>query len=159
MLARKIILGFGLAMLLPMVIHQGVEVIRPMPQYQRHQIPNYYQTLQRASDEEKPHLQAEQQRLNAEWGTAQKRWSKSHFFAGVGAGIATTLIGSFVAAPAVAGGLMLGGIFSFLGGCGFYWLDLNAVGRLGVLLAGFLVLLWIGYRRLSDPKQGSAVSV
>ena len=48
---------------------------------------------------------------------------------------------------------MLGGIFTFTGGCAWYWTDLSRQGRFLVLLVAFIVLLWIGYQRLSELKQ------
>jgi hypothetical protein len=75
-------------------------------------------------------------------------------------GIAVTLIGSLVRAQAIGGGLMLGGIFTFTGGCFYYWDDLPPAGRFGVLCLAFVVLLWIGYQRLAElqPSRPRAES-
>lgn len=153
MLARKIILGFGFAVLLPMLIHYGIELISPRPDWKEYQVQNYYERHQRASPEEQERLEAEKNRLDEQRQTAEKRWSQTHFFAGVPIGILVILLGSLIRVQAVGGGLMLGGIFTFTEGCVWYWGDLEPVGRFLVLLAAFAVLLWIGYQRLSELKQ------
>ncbi len=99
MLARKIILGFGFAAVLPLLVHYGIEAF---------------------------------------------------LFIGAPLGIAVTVAGSLVGAPAIGGGLMLGGIFTFTEGCFYRWGDLEPVGRFLVLLVAFAVLLWIGYQRLHE---------
>ena len=153
MLARKIILGFGFAVLLPMLIHYGIELISPMPEWNKYQVQNYYERHQRASAQEQESLEAEKNKADDRREVVQKKWSQTHFFVGVPIGILITLLGSLIRVQAVGGGLMLGGIFSFTEGCAWYWMDLNPVGRFLVLLAAFVVLLWIGYQRLSELKQ------
>lgn len=153
MLARKIILGFGFAVLLPMLIHYGIEVFSPSPEWKEYQVQNYHERHQRASPEEQERLEAERNRLEDQREAAQKRWSQTHFFVGVPIGIAITLLGSLIRVQAVGGGLMLGGIFTFTEGCWWYWEPLSRLGRFLVLLVAFGVLLWIGYQRLSELKQ------
>ncbi|MBI3616156.1 MAG: hypothetical protein HY211_06535 [Candidatus Omnitrophica bacterium] len=153
MLARKIILGFGFAVLLPMLIHQGIELVSPRLDYKRYQIENYHQKYKQASTEEQAQLEAEKHRMAEKWDADQKRDSRIHFFVGVPLGIAVVLLGSFLKVQAVGGGLMLGGIFTFMEGCGWYWWNLDQLGRFLVLLTAFAVLLWIGYKRFSELKQ------
>lgn len=152
MLARKIILGFGFAILLPMLIHYGIELISPRPDYRQYEIENYYERHRRASSEEQERLETEQNRLRAQRQAAQDQWERIHFFVGAPLGIVVTLIGSFVRVQAIGGGLMLGGIFTFTEGCFWYWSDLPRAGRFLVLLVAFGVLMWIGYQRLSELK-------
>jgi hypothetical protein len=155
MLARKIILGFGFAALLPMLIHYGIEFVSPRPEYRQYQIENYYERHKQASPDEQKQLEAEKTGLDAQHRTAQDLWEQIHFFVGVPVGIVVTLLGSFIRVQAIGGGLMLGGIFTFTKGCAWYWLDLPRGGRFLVLLVAFGVLLWIGYQRLSELKQPS----
>ena len=129
MLTWKIILGFGFAVLLPMLIHFGIEMFAPYPNS------NY----------------SEQHRLLS--ALMRYRWSQIHFFVGVPIGTAMTLIGSLIRVQAVGSGLMLGGIFTFTTGCVMYWGHLSRIGRFLVLLIVFGVLLWISYQRLSELKQ------
>ncbi len=158
MLARKLILGFGFAVLLPMLIHYGIDVFVPGPSSRE-----YYQQQQdisererAASGEQKAALRAERKQLEAAHQLKEDRSERVHFFVGAPLGILVTLVGSFVRAQAIGGGLMLGGILTFTGGCAWYWADLSRPGRFLVLLVAFGVLLWIGYQRLAElqkPKQ------
>lgn len=156
MLARKIILGFGFAIVLPMLVHFGIEIFSPAPDWSKYQVENYYERHKRASEEEQIRLEAERKDLQDKHEAARKKWSQIHFFLGVPIGIALTLLGSFVRVQAVGGGLMLGGIFTFTEGCFWYWMDLNRFGRFFLLLITTGVLLWIGYQRLSELKSPKA---
>jgi hypothetical protein len=158
MLARKLILGFGFAALLPMLIHYGIDVFIPGPDrrqyYQQQQ--DIREREQAASSEQKAALRRERQQLEDAHQAQEDRSGQIHFFVGAPIGILVTLVGSFVRAQAIGGGLMLGGIFTFTGGCAWYWADLSRPGRFLVLLVAFGVLLWIGYQRLAElqkPKQ------
>ena len=154
MLARKLILGFGFAVLMPLLIHYGIETFSPAPERtdQWRERSRLQERMQEASGEEKGQLRAELDRWDEAQAARQQRSSRWHFYIGAPLGILVTLVGSFVTAQAIGGGLMLGGIFTFTGGCFWYWGDLSRVGRFGVLLAAFLVLLWIGYQRLAELK-------
>ena len=156
MLARKIILGFGFAALLPMLIHYGIDVVCPWPpegsQYYR-ELSRLQNLEEEAAGEQKTRLRLQREQLQAARETQQKESSKVHFFVGTPLGILVTLLGSFIRAQAIGGGLMLGGIFTFTGGCFYYWDDLPRLGRFLVLLVAFIVLMWIGYQRLSELKQ------
>ncbi len=156
MLARKIILGFGFAVLMPMLIHYGIDVFLPQTDWRAH-----YQELNRLREREndaeapaeKARLRAEREAYEQRHETQREQSGRIHFFVGAPIGILVTLIGSFVHAQAIGGGLMLGGIFTFTGGCAWYWADLSRPGRFAVLLVAFVVLLWIGYQRLSELRK------
>jgi hypothetical protein len=164
MLARKLILGFGFAVLMPMLIHYGIDVFVPTPSW-RHEPSADYQKIYRlredekraASESERVKIRAQidqlQSQQDARTTARQEQSGRIHFFVGAPIGIVVTLIGSFIRAQAIGGGLMLGGIFTFTGGCAWYWADLSRPGRFAVLLVAFVVLLWVGYQRLSELKQ------
>ena len=153
MLAQKLILGLGFALLVPMLVHQGIELVRPEPDYKQYQVQNYSERYRAALPEERVRLDAEKRRLDDLRETAQKRWSKFRFLTGALIGMAVTLIGAFIAVPAVSNGFMAGGLFTFMGSCGFYWMNMSQSGRFFLLLGVFGVLLWIGYQKLSELKQ------
>src|SRR5436190_20446868 len=145
--ARKIILGFGFAVV-PLLVHYGIEAFHPSvptPEVRRLRLRE-----EQATGDEKVQLRDQRERMEAELGTQQRASSRLHFFVGAPLGIAVTVAGSLVGAPAIGGGLMLGGIFTFTEGCFYRWGDLEPVGRFLVLLVAFAVLLWIGYQRLHD---------
>ena len=95
-------------------------------------------------------LRDQRERAEADLRTQERASSRLHFFIGAPLGIAVTVAGSLVGEPAIGGGLMLGGIFTFTEGCFYRWGDLEPVGRFLVLLVAFAVLLWIGYQRLHE---------
>ena len=156
MLARKIILGFGFAVLMPMLIHFGIDAFVPSSNDRE-----YYQEVNRLREAEhdatgggeKARLRSQREQLEARHTTQSNQTERVHFFIGAPLGIIVTLLGSFIRAQAIGGGLMLGGIFTFTGGCAYYWMDLSRPGQFLVLLVAFVVLLWIGYQRLSELKQ------
>jgi len=152
MLARKIILGFGFAAVLPLLVHYGIEAFHPsIP------TPETYDEIRRlrlreeqATGDEKVQLRDQRERMEADLRTQERASSRLHFFIGAPLGIAVTVAGSLVGEPAIGGGLMLGGIFTFTEGCFYRWGDLEPIGRFLVLLVAFAVLLWIGYQRLHE---------
>src|SRR5437867_3512970 len=155
MLARKIILGFGFAAVLPLLVHYGIEAFHvsiPTPETYD-EIRRLRLREEQATGDEKVQLRDQRERMEAELGelgTQQRASSRLHFFVDAPLGIAVTVAGSLVGAPAIGGGLMLGGIFTFTEGCFYRWGDLEPVGRFLVLLVAFAVLLWIGYQRLHE---------
>lgn len=155
MLARKIILGFGFALLMPMLIHYGIEVFSPRPDTRQYydQLRQLRNQERRSPPEQRAQLQSRRESLETIHRTQRLQSARVHFFIGAPLGIIVTLLGSFIRVQAIGGGLMLGGILTFTGGCAFYWTDLSRVGRFSVLLVAFIVLLWIGYQRLSELKS------
>ena len=156
MLARKIILGFGFAVVLPLLVHYGIDAFHSAPDRTGLQadIGRLYAREHDATGAEKEALRADRERLEASKRSLDRAESRIHFFVGAPIGIAVTLVGSLVRAQAIGGGLMLGGIFTFTGGCFYYWDDLPPGGRFGVLCLAFVVLLWIGYQRLAELQSG-----
>ena len=52
MLAKKFALGFGIAIIFPMMIHYGVSTFSPEPKWKDYQVENYYEKHERATPEE-----------------------------------------------------------------------------------------------------------
>jgi len=151
MLARKIILGFGFAVVLPLLVHYGIEAFHPSvptPEVRR-----LRQREEQSTGDEKVQLRDQQERMEAELRTQERASSRLHFFVGAPLGVAVTVVGSLVGAQAIGGGLMLGGIFTFSEGCFYRWADLEPVGRFLVLLVAFAVLPWIGWQRLHELTE------
>ena len=152
MLARKIILGFGFAVVLPLLVHYGIEAFHPsIPNRETYaKLARLRQREVEASGDEKAELRDRRERMEADLLAQECASSRLHFFVGAPLGVAVTVAGSLVAAQAIGGGLMLGGIFTFSEGCFYRWADLEPVGRFLVLLVAFGVLLWIGWQRLHE---------
>ena len=153
MLARKIIVGLGFALLVPMLIHQGIELVRPSPEYKQYQVQNYSERYRAALPEERVRLEAEKQRLDEDWKFAQKKWSQYRFLVGVLLSVLVVLVGSFLPVPAIGNGFLAGGLLAFLGSCAWYWTNMKPVSQFLLILGVFGLLLWIGCQRLSELKQ------
>jgi hypothetical protein len=148
MLAKKIALGFGIALILPMMIHYGVSTFSPSPDHEEYRIENYQERHERASEEEQKQLESRQQRLQEQYERSRHRFETHLFFVAVPLGIAAILTGAFVAVPAIGTGLMLGGILSITNGYLWFWSELGDPWRFGSLAVALVVLVAVGYRKL-----------
>lgn len=147
MLAKKFALGFGIAVLLPMMIHYGVRSFSKPPDWDDYEVENYYERYQRAAPEEKIRLEGERGRLEKERQTHEKRFQKHLFLVTTPLGIFAIIAGSLIAVQAIGTGLMFGGIFCLLDGYANYWTELADWMRFLSLAGGFVVLVVIGYRK------------
>jgi hypothetical protein len=66
MIAKKIALAFGLAIVLPSMIHFGVGIFTPKPKWRDYQVEDYYVKYQKATPEEKAKLDKEKKEKEAE---------------------------------------------------------------------------------------------
>jgi hypothetical protein len=146
MLAKKIALGFGIAVVFPMLIHYGVSTFVPSPKWQDYQVPGLYDP--RAPLEEKAQRQGEQQKKQEERRVAEKRFQQHLFAVAVPLGLIALLVGAFLRLPAIGTGLMFGGIFSICDGYFNYWSELADVLKFVSLLVAFALLIFLGYHRL-----------
>lgn len=149
MLAKKFALGFGIAIIFPMLVHYGVSTFSPAPKWSdRYQ---YYSQAkyQNATPAEK--VKIEQDRKNAEetWKQKEKTFQSNLFFVAVPVGILAIIVGVFSPIQAIGTGLMFGGIFTLTEGYMCYWSELQDWMRFLSLLAAFIVLICVGYRKLA----------
>lgn len=150
MLAKKFALGFGIAIIFPIMIHYGVSTFVHEPKWQDYYSDtDYYQRYQNASPAEKAKLDEEKKQNESKRRAAEKHFQKYLFIVAVPLGIAAIIIGSVMAIQAVGTGLMFGGIFSLMDGYCNYWSELADSMRFFSMLAAFVVLLFIGYRKLA----------
>ena len=148
MLARKIVLAVGLAVLIPALVYQGTELVKPNPGLQK--IAGQRPAV---TAEEALRTQAEQHQLQEKRKTDEKEWAKTYFWVAVPVGIIVTVLGSFIPVQGLSGGLMLGGSFTFLNGYTLYLSELGRLGNFLVLLVAFAALLWIGLKGFSEIRQ------
>lgn len=149
MLAKKFALGFGIAIILPMLVHYGVSTFSPRPKWRDYQIENYYERYKDASPEEKERLLEEKKELDRKRREARKRFERHLFFMAVPIGIIALVVGSMMSIQAVGTGLMFGGIFTLIDGYAWYWSELQDWMRFLSLLIAFVILIFIGYRKLA----------
>ena len=153
MLAKKFALGFGIAVVFPMMIHYGVSTFSPQPKWRDYQVENYFEQHRRAAPEEQKKLEAEKNQLEKQRKDANLRFSKHLFFVAVPLGILAIIIGAFLSIQATGTGLMFGGIFSISDGYFHYWFELPDPLKFGSMLISFIVLLLIGYKKLEINKN------
>ncbi len=152
MLAKKFALGFGIAIVFPMMIHYGISTFSPQPKWKDYQIENYYEKHERATPEEQEKLEAEKNRLEEEREKAEKRFQKHLFFVAAPLGIITIIVGAFLSIQAIGTGLMFGGIFSVCDGYFNYWYELADPLKFASMLVAFVVLIFVGYKKLEKRK-------
>jgi hypothetical protein len=142
MLAKKIALGIGLAIIFPMMIHYGVSTFCPAPKWSDYTVQGQYY----------PQKQAEQKQKEEHRKAAEKRFEQHLFVVAVPLGLAAILFGAFVRVQAIGTGLMFGGIFTICDGYANYWTELADWMRFLSLLAAFIVLLFVGYKKIEKKE-------
>ena len=83
MLAKKFALGFGIAIILPMLVHYGVSTFSPRPNWRNYYIEDYYQKYEKATPEGKAQLKEENARLEKKRRADEKRFEQHLFFVAV----------------------------------------------------------------------------
>lgn len=149
MLAKKFALGFGIAIIFPIMVHYGVSTFVPSPKWQERYENSYYQDYSNATPEAKAKLDQERKQQEQVWLAKEKRFQRALFSVAVPLGIAAILMGSLAAIQAVGTGLMFGGIFLLLDGYCNFWSELADSARFLSLLFAFIVLMYIGYKKLA----------
>jgi hypothetical protein len=139
MLAKKLALGFGLAIIFPMMIHYGVSTFSSEPKFESYAKQEEFNKT--ATPQEK--IQKEEVRESA-----QKQFEKHLYMVAVPLGLAAILIGAFSRVQSIGSGLMIGGIFSITDGYINYWSYLEDWMRFLSLLAAFAILLIVGYKKI-----------
>jgi hypothetical protein len=139
MLAKKIALGFGLAIIFPMMIHYGVSTFSPEPKFES--CAKQEEFNKTATAQEKV------QKVEAR-ESAQKQFEKHLYMVAVPLGLVAILIGAFSRVQSIGSGLMIGGIFSITDGYINYWSHLEDWMRFLSLLAAFAILLIVGYKKI-----------
>jgi hypothetical protein len=141
MLAKKFALAFGIAVVFPAMIHSGVSIFSPPPRWQDYTVAPM---IDRNS--------AEWQKKETERRAAEKVFEKHLFAVAVPLGLLAIIGGAFLLTQAIGTGLMFGGIFSVCDGYFNYWSELSHTLKFLSLLAAFIVLIFVGYRKLERKE-------
>jgi hypothetical protein len=151
MLARQIAIGFGIAIIFPLLVYYGVSTFHPAPKTQ-----DFYRTtcvFPGGGTAEERRDCAEKQRLEREaYSAAAKAFARVLVMVATPLGIAAILIGAYLGFYAIGTGLIFGGIFTVAFGYWGYWQYLEDWIRFVSLLAGFVILLFVGYRRIAISR-------
>jgi uncharacterized membrane protein YphA (DoxX/SURF4 family) len=154
MLARQIVIGFGIAIIFPLLIHYGVSTFHSAPKLESLVAaplpPN-------ATPDERKEYFAQQQQLQQQrqkaYAEAAKEFARILVSVSTPLGVAAILIGAYLSIQAVGTGLILGGILTVSWGYWNYWSYLDDWIRFASLLAGFVVLIFVGFRQARIIKS------
>jgi hypothetical protein len=148
MLARQIVVGFGIAAIIPWLIYYGLSTIYPPPKIQ-----DFYGIVEplpaTATPEERKALVAEQRKKREEFDSAARGFARTLFSVSTVLGVAAILTGAWVAPHSIGTGLILGGVFSLALGNWGYAQHLDDWLRFLSLLAGLVALVFVGFRRIA----------
>ena len=120
MLARQIAIGFGIAVIFPLLVYYGVATFYPPPNRA-----DYFAELvspgPSASAEERKEYSDRQRKAASDYNAAAKTFSRVLVLVATPLGVAAILIGAFLSIHAIGTGLILGGIASVAFGYYGYW--------------------------------------
>jgi hypothetical protein len=157
MLARQIAIGFGIALIFPLLVYYGVAMFFPPPQsagYVEAVIlpPNPTPEEKQKYLDQQRERQQEQQKRNEAYKAFAKDFARHLVIVATPLGVAAIFIGAYLALHAIGTGLIFGGIFTVTWGYWAYWQYLDNWVRFVSLLAGFAILLFVGYHRMSGAS-------
>lgn len=146
-MGKRIILGIGIAVIFTMVVFYGIYTFYPEPEKDNY-VTITYRQVKNARGEEKTTLEKERKEQRTKYNEMRDRWSRNVFFISLPFGLIALIVGIRLKVQPVSGGLMAGGIFTLIGGTGFYWEHLEELVKfiaLGIIL---IFLIWLGYKKL-----------
>ena len=153
MLAKKFALGFGIAIILPMMVHYAVRTFSPPPQSKNYIIIYDWQKYQNASAADKAAMDKESKAAQEKYQKDEKRFQRHLFFVVVPVGLLAIIVGAFAGIQAIGSGLMFGGIFAVTDGYLSYWSQLDDAMRFVSLVIAFILLIAIGYKKLANVDK------
>ncbi len=153
MLARQIVIGFGIAIIFPLLVYYGVSTFHPAPKLESSPI----QIAPNATADERKESLAQQQQLQQQrqktYADAAREFARVLAIASTPLGVAAILIGAYLSFQAIGTGLILGGVLTVAWGYWNYWSYLDDWIRFISLLAGFAILIFVGVRRTGIAKS------
>jgi hypothetical protein len=146
MLARKIVVGLGIAAIFPALIYYGLSTFYPPPR-QEDYFPS--QPLPSATTEEERKAQAaEYFKKRADYDKAAKSFANVMFTISTVLGVIAMVLGAYLTSHTVGAGLLLGGICSLALSSWAFATHLDDWFRFLTLLVGFVALLFVGFRKI-----------
>lgn len=150
MLARQIAIGFGIAMIFPLLVFYGVSTFYPAPKLGDTGTECMYRAV--TPDQRVECLQKQRAALEV-YTAANKEFTWRLIIVATPLGVAAILIGAYLPFHAIGTGLISGGIFTVAFGYWSYWQYIENWARLVSLLLGFVILLFLGCRGLAGTPQ------
>jgi lipopolysaccharide export LptBFGC system permease protein LptF len=151
MLARQIAIGFGIAIVFPLLVYYGVCTFSSAPKWNDfHETAAVYTPNQ--TREELAARQEKQKAENAAWTEANRAFSLRLLCVAAPLGYIAIVLGSLRAASGLGSGFMFGGIFAVTIGYWFHWSFVEDWLRFVSLLIALAVLVFVAYRKF--PSVG-----
>jgi hypothetical protein len=145
MLARQIAIGFGIAVIFPLLVYYGVATFYPPPNNADYSVASAMPGPT-ASAEDRQEYAARQKKARDDYNAAARAFSRVLVLVDTPLGVAAILVGAFLSIHAIGTGLILGGITTVAFGYSGYWQYLDNWMRFVSLLAGITILVFVGYR-------------
>ncbi len=157
MLAKRIAHVIAIALLLPLAVFYGVNLVHPAPDYV-----NSTELEQKKASAKTPavkrQVDQELQRRQTAFDSAQKRHDRSLFFVGYPVGMIAFLVGGIFALGADSIGLMYGGILTLVGGSGCYWANMDRWLRFETIILALVVFLLYGFWKLRSEAREAPIA-
>lgn len=153
MIGRQIAIGFGIAILFPLLIFYGVSTFGSPPRFSDYSATQSFDYAT-ATPEERAANREKQKTAQKNFHDAESQFAMRLFYASAPLGFAAILIGGFMAVSTVGTGLIFGGIFAVINGYWHYWEFIPDWQRFASLLIATAVLILIASRKL--PKGSGA---
>ena len=152
MLARQIAIGFGVAIVFPLLVYYGVSTFSPAPKWN-----DFHEQVVYAPNPTRDELIARQEKQKAEtaaWTEANRVFSLRLLCLAAPLGYLAILLSSLRVGSGLGTGFMFGGIFAATTGYWFHWSYLDDWVRFISLLIAMAVLVFVAYRQLSGTTGG-----
>jgi len=157
--ARQIVIGFGIAVVFPLLVYHAVAIFASPPTFSFNYVatpvvPNASPEQRQQAQQERQQAQQEAQKIYAE---KARHFTLILFLIAVPLGLAAIVGGGWARPNAIGTGFLLGGILTVGQGCYFHWFYLDNSLRFASLLAALLALLFVGFRSVTPSSGISAM--
>ena len=150
MLARQIAIGFGIAVVFPLLVYYGVSTFSPAPKWS-----NFHEQVTYIPNQTREEIIARQEKQKAEdaaYTEANRVFSLRLLCVAAPVGYLAIILGSLRAASGLGSGSMFGGIFAVTIGYWFHWSYVEDWIRFVSLFVALAVLVVVAYRQF--PSHG-----
>lgn len=149
-------IAMGIAILLPMLVFYGVKTFSPAPNWEDYHTGQFFEEppAEDITPAKKAEMARQREEASARYNAANKQHQMHLFFTAVPVGLIAVIAGTFIRVPALAPGMVFGGIITLVEGYLFNWPELSDPIKFVSLLTALIVLGITAYRRLgSDEKK------
>lgn len=154
---RGIAIGLGFAILLPLLVYYGVASISPPPESKDYLQDRLIAPPPPGQSEAKiADLEAERQAAEQRLDAASKAFAAKVAWISVPVGIGAVLLGAFVFADGLGGGIILGGLATIGLGLAGSWDQLNYGIRFLSLLGAALILALAAWRQWAKRRRSAS---